>query len=88
MSDEHVEKTPLDKLNGVVSQLKEMEHYARSNLETLSAVWLLVDEEFRKKKKLADRVNELLKAQSTMEELLKSVIEDFGKAGAELEKAG
>jgi len=85
MSDEQVEKTPLDKLTGVVSQLKEMEHYARSNLETLSAVWLLVDEEF-KKKKLADRVNELLKAQSTMEELLKSVIADFEKAGEELGK--
>ncbi|MDA0225564.1 MAG: hypothetical protein O2975_05565 [Proteobacteria bacterium] len=38
MSDEQAEKTPFDKLNGVDSQLKEMAHCARSNLETLSAI--------------------------------------------------
>ncbi|KPK07297.1 MAG: hypothetical protein AMJ64_06915 [Betaproteobacteria bacterium SG8_39] len=86
MSEEQSEKTPLQKLKDVVSQLKEMEHYARNNMESLSEIWLLLDDEFKKQKTLADRANDLLKAQGTMQEQLASVIEDFEKACAEPEK--
>jgi len=86
MTDEPQEKTPLQKLKDVVSQLKEMEHYARNNMESLSEIWLLLDDEFKKRKNLADRANDLLKAQSTMQEQLASVIADFEKEGAEIEK--
>jgi len=86
MAEEQSEKTPLQKLKDVVSQLKEMGHYARNNMESLSEIWLLLDDEFKKRKMLADRANDLLKAQSTMQEQLTSVIEDFEKACAEMEK--
>lgn len=37
MSDNESSKTQIDNLRDVVSQLKEMRHYAQSNTETLSA---------------------------------------------------
>jgi hypothetical protein len=86
MADEQTEKTPADKLKNVVSQLKEMEHYSRGNMETLSEIWLLLEEEFKKNKQLAERINDLLKAGGALEELLKKIIEEFDKARAELEK--
>ncbi len=86
MADDQPEKTPVEKLKNVVSQLKEMEHYSRNNMETLSEIWLLLEEEFKKKKHLAERVNDLLKAGGTLEELLKKVIEEFEKECSELEK--
>jgi len=86
MAEEQSEKTPLQKLKNVVSQLKEMEHYARNNMESLSEIWLLLDDEFKKRKTLAERANDLLKAQGAMQEQLASVIEDFEKDCAELEK--
>lgn len=86
MAEEQPEKTPLEKLKNVVSQAKEMEHYARNNMETLSEIWLLLEDEFKKRKMLAERANDLLKAQGAMEELLKKVIGEFEKECAELEK--
>jgi len=86
MAEEQPEKTPLEKLKVVVSQLKEMEHYARNNMETLSEIWLLLEDEFKKRKMLAERANDLLKAEGALEELLKKVIEEFEKECSELEK--
>ena len=86
MAEEQPQKTPPEKLKIVVSQLKEMEHYARSNLEKLSEIWLLLEEDFKKNKKLAERVGDLLKAEGATEDLLKAVIQEFDKECAELEK--
>lgn len=86
MAEEQPEKTPLEKLKNVVSQLKEMEHYARNNLEKLSEIWLLLEDDFKKKKKLAERANDLLKAGGALEDLLKKVIEEFEKECTELDK--
>lgn len=86
MAEEQPQKTPFEKLKNVVSQLKGIEHYARSNLERLSEIWLLLEEDFRKNKKLAERVNDLLKAEGAMEDLLKLVIQEFDTECVELEK--
>lgn len=86
MAEEQTDKTPADKLKDVVSKLKEMEHHSRGNMESLSEIWLLLEEEFKKKKQLAERANDLLKAGGALEELLKKVIEEFEKERAELEK--
>ncbi len=86
MAEEQPEKTPVEKLKDVVSQLKEMEHYARNNLEKLSEIWLLLEDDFKKKKKLAERANDLLKAGGALEDLLKKVIEEFEKECTELDK--
>jgi hypothetical protein len=47
MSDE-IAKTPLDHVNETVTQLKEMRHYSKSNVEHLTAQWLLFDGELGK----------------------------------------
>ena len=86
MADEQQEKTPLEKLRTVVSQLKDIEHHARNNLERLSEIWLLLEEDFKKKKTLAERVNDLLKAEGAMEDLLKAVIQEFDKECADMQK--
>ncbi|MGA7986257.1 MAG: hypothetical protein WCA01_13840 [Burkholderiales bacterium] len=86
MADEQSEKTPLEKLKTVVSQLKDIEHHARGNLERLSEIWLLLEESFKKKKALAERVNDLLKAEGAMEDLLKAVIQEFDKECADMQK--
>ena len=86
MADEQQEKTPLEKLRTVVSQLKDIEHHARNNLERLSEIWLLLEEDFKKKKALAERVNDLLKAEGAMEDLLKAVIQEFDKECADMQK--
>jgi len=86
MAEEQPEKTPLEKLKVVVSQVKEMEHYARNNMETLAEIWLLLEDEFKKRKMLAERANDLLKAEGALQELLKKVIEEFEKECSELEK--
>ncbi len=79
MAEQQPEKTPTEKLRDVVSQLKEMEHYARNNMETLSEIWLLLEEQFKKNKQLAERANDLLKAEGALEDLLKKVIPEFEK---------
>ena len=86
MADEQPERTPLEKLKTVVSQLKDIEHHARNNLERLSEIWLLLEEDFKKKKSLAERVNDLLKAEGAMEDLLKAVIQEFDKECADMQK--
>ena len=86
MTEEQPQKTPPEKLRNVVSQLKQIEHYARNNMEKLSEIWLLLEEDFGKNKKLAGRANDLLKAEGAMEDLLKIVIQEFDKECAELEK--
>ena len=56
MTAEH--KSPLEQVNDVVSQLKEMRHYAKNNVERLTAQWMLFDGEL-KKLHHTDRIEEL-----------------------------
>ena len=44
MSEEST-KTPLDHVNQTVTQLKEMRHYSKNNVELLTAQWLKFDGE-------------------------------------------
>ena len=50
---EAVQKTPLDHVNATVTQLKEMHHYAKNNVELLTTQWLLFDGELKKVGKAA-----------------------------------
>lgn len=45
---EDTAKTPLDHVNETVTQLKEMRHYSKNNVEQLTAQWLMFDGELRK----------------------------------------
>ena len=44
-------KTPFDHVNDTLTQLKEMRHYSKNNVERLTTQWLLFDGELKKLKK-------------------------------------
>jgi citrate synthase len=75
MSDEHA-KTPADHIGNTVAQLKEMRHYSKNNVETLTAEWLLFDGELSKLK-LADKIADLMDRQGQLHEALETVITDL-----------
>ena len=62
ISDEEavVEKTPLEKSRDIISQMKEMEHYARANIERLTAQWLQIDDELKQLEAVLARARSIL----------------------------
>ena len=76
MSDEHAKKTPAEHIGDTVAQLKEMRHYSKNNVETLTAEWLLFDGELSKLK-LADKIADLMDRQGQLHEALETAITDL-----------
>ena len=66
-------KTPLDHVNDTLTQLKEMRHHSKHNVESLTAQWLLFDGELKKLKQ-AKRVEELMTRQSAFHDALEEEI--------------
>ena len=66
-------KTPFDHVNDVVAQLKEMRHYAKNNVESLTAQWLLFDGEL-KKLKHAGAIEDLMTRQSELHDAINEEI--------------
>ena len=62
-------KTPLEHVKDVVDQLKQMHHYAKNNVERLTAQWLMFDGELKKLKQ-ADRIEALMTRQSELHDAL------------------
>ena len=62
-------KTPLESVKDVVDQLKQMHHYAKNNVERLTAQWLMFDGELKKLKQ-ADRIENLMTRQSELYDAL------------------
>ncbi len=77
MSDNQDQKTQVEFLQDVTSQLKEMRHYAQTNSETLSAQWLAFDAGEYKNKQFAERIDTLLNQQGKLLDELESVIQDI-----------
>lgn len=85
MSDEElVEKTPLEKSRDIISQMKEMQHYARTNIEKLTAYWLQLDDEL-KQKDIAKKVEALLTHQNTFHDALEETIASYEEVCEKLE---
>lgn len=66
-------KTPFEHVNDVIAQLKEMRHYAKNNVETLTAQWLLFDGELKKLKQGA-LIETLMTRQSELHDALNEQI--------------
>ena len=66
-------KTPLEHVKDVVNQLKEMHHYAKNNVERLTAQWLMFDGDLKKLNQ-ADRIEALMQRQG---ELHDALVEDI-----------
>ncbi len=60
-----VQKTKLDEAADMVAGLKEMIHYAKSNIEKLSEYWLFMEDE-AKRKEFAEKLDDLLDKQSVL----------------------
>ena len=87
MSNNANAQAQLDNLRNVASQLKEMRHYAQSNIETLSAHWLAFDQGECKNKVFAEAINDLLNKQGAYLEGLEKTIQDIEIELNRLDKA-
>ncbi len=69
-------KTPLDHVNDTLQQLKEMRHYAKTNVERLTTQWLLFDGELAKLKE-AGKIEDLMTRQAEFYDALEAVIAEL-----------
>ena len=83
MSEENP-KTPLDHVHDTVTQLKEMRHYSKNNVELLTTQWLMFDGELSKLGKAAG-IEKLMVRQGEFHEALEAVITDLEELGVQLQ---
>ena len=76
MTNETTEKTDLEKSRDIISQLKEMHHYSKTNIEKLGEFWLMLDEKL-KQKEYASHVEVLLSHQNAFHEEIESLLSDY-----------
>ena len=83
MSEENP-KTPLDHVTDTLSQLKEMRHYSKNNVEMLTREWLLFDGELSKLKQ-TEKIEDLMERQGQFYEALEKVIADLEELAVKLQ---
>ncbi len=83
MSEETV-KTPADHVNDTLTQLKEMRHYSKNNVERLTAAWMLFDGELSKLKQ-TEKFDDLMNRQGQLHDTLESVITDLEEVWQKLQ---
>ena len=66
-------KTDLEHVKDVVNQLKEMHHYAKNNVERLTAQWLMFDGDLKKLDQ-AGRIENLMQKQGELHDALEADI--------------
>jgi len=76
MTDQPDEKTELEKLRDIISQLKDMRHHSETNITKLSEFWLLFDGK-KGKKEIAKKFEVLLSQQNVFHDSLASIVSDF-----------
>jgi hypothetical protein len=77
-------KSSLEHVNDVLAQLKEMRHYAKNNVESLTAQWLLFDGELKKLKQ-AQAIEALMTRQGELHDALEQEIAVLEGLAAELQ---
>ena len=85
MSDETA-KTQVDHVTDTLSQLKEMRHYSKNNVEMLTTQWLLFDGELSKLKQ-AEKIEGLMTRQGEFHDALETVIAELEELQVELKPA-
>ena len=79
-------KTELDHVQDTLTQLKEMRHYAKNNVEALTAAWLLFDGELSKLGKTGV-VDGLMTRQGELHDALESAISELEELAETLKPA-
>ena len=77
-------KTPLEHVQDTLAQLKEIRHYAKNNVENLTAQWLLFDGELKKLKQAAP-IEALMTRQSELHDALNEQINALEELVVELQ---
>ena len=77
-------KTPLEHVNAVLAQLKEMRHYSKTYVEQLTAQWLLFDGELKSLKR-ADAVENLMTRQAELHDALEAEIAELEELAISLQ---
>jgi hypothetical protein len=85
MTDQADNKSKLEKSKAIISQLKEMEHYAKTNIEKLTKFWLQVEEEL-KQKQMAGKLEELISQQNAFHDALAAAVSDYETECKRIEK--
>jgi hypothetical protein len=83
MSDETA-KTPLDHVNDTVTQLKEMRHYSKNNVELLTTQWLKFDGELKKLGE-SETIEDLMTKQGEFYDALEAAIAELEELAGTLQ---
>src|SRR4029079_3115183 len=83
-SREPVKKTPADHVADTLAQLKEMRHYSKTNVEHLTATWILFDGELSKLKR-TEKIEDLMNRQGQLHDAIEAVITDLEEVKQELQ---
>ncbi|MCM2313118.1 MAG: hypothetical protein NDI84_17140 [Steroidobacteraceae bacterium] len=77
-------KTPFDHVNDTLTQLKEMRHYSKNNVERLTTQWLLFDSELKKLKQ-AERIEDLMVRAGELHEAIEAEITELEELAVKLQ---
>ena len=77
-------KSPLEQVTDALAQLKEMRHYAKNNVESLTAQWLLFDGELKKLKQ-AGKIEALMTRQGELHDAFEEEIAALEELAVQLQ---
>lgn len=77
-------KTPFEHVNDTLTQLKEMRHYSKNNVERLTTQWLLFDSELKKLKQ-AERIEDLMVRAGELHEAIEAEITELEELAVKLQ---
>jgi hypothetical protein len=75
MSEEN-SKTDADHVQDTLTQLKEMRHYSKNNVEALSSAWMLFEGELSGLKR-TEKIGDLMDRQGQLHDALEAMITDL-----------
>lgn len=73
---EEIAKTDADYVQDTLAQLKEMQHYSKNNIETLSSAWMLFEGELSGLKR-TEKIGDLMDRQGQLHDALEAMIADL-----------
>ncbi len=76
MSQNTIDSEQIKKCRDIISQLREMGHYSKNNVEKLSQFWLQLEDELDQNA-YAERLSKLLNYESQFHENLERFVSDF-----------
>jgi hypothetical protein len=81
---EKIPKTPADHVADTLSQLKEMRHYSKNNVELLTMQWLKFDGELKKLGE-AETIENLMSRQGEFYDALEAAIAELEEVAVSLQ---